>query len=317
MTTPDKEHDALLLEVAQLYYEQNRTQDDIGRQLHLTRWKIGRLLDEARKCGIVRIQIVHPQARQSTLELELSSRFDLTECIVVRTHADLSDQRAQVAKAAADYLQSRGSQVRTLGVSWGNTMQDIAAALPSGWSDGVEVIQINGSISRSIKPTTAANVATSIAHSAHGHAVLLPVPAIVEQVSTKHALDSEPFMREVLDKGRTADVLLFSLGALDANSVLVQSGAISSDELERLQSAGACGDVLAHYITPDGTLADTDLESRTMGLSLDDLRAARCSVAVAAGLRKVDVVAGALRNGLCSVLITDEETARTVLERKL
>lgn len=313
----DGSRDALLLEVAQLYYEQNRTQDDIGRHLHLTRWKVGRLLDEARKCGIVRIQIVHPQARQSSVERELEQRFGLTESIVVRTHADGLDQRMQVAKAAADFLQAKGTQVRTLGVSWGNTMQDIAAALPAGWSDGVEVIQINGSISRSIKPTTAANVATSIAHSGHGHATLLPVPAIVEQVSTKEALDSEPFMREVLDKGRAADVLLFSLGALDSKSVLVQSGAVSSNELVRLQVAGACGDVLAHYITPDGTLADPDLESRTMGLSLDDLRAASCSVAVASGHRKVDVVTGALKNGLCSVLITDEETARTVLEKKL
>jgi deoxyribonucleoside regulator len=317
MSAPDPDHDALLLEVAQLYYEQNRTQDDIGRQLHLTRWKIGRLLDEARKCGIVRIQIVHPQARQSALELELCARFGLQESVVVRTLADGSDQRSHVAKAAAGFLQAKGKKVRTLGVSWGNTMQDIAAALPMGWSDGVEVIQINGSISRSIKPTTAANVASSIAHSGQGHATLLPVPAIVEQVSTKDALDSEPFMREVLDKGRSADVLLFSLGALDAKSVLVQSGAVNATELERLQSAGACGDVLAHYITPEGVIADADLESRTMGLSLEDLRAAHCSVAVAAGLRKVDVVSGALTNGLCSVLITDEETARTVLEKKL
>lgn len=316
MSTPDGTHDALLLEVAQLYYEQNRTQDDIGRELHLTRWKIGRLLDEARKVGIVRIQIVHPQARQRGLELELGRRFGLSECIVVRTHSDGSDQRMHVAKAAANFLQDRGAQIRTLGVSWGNTMQDIAAALPAGWSDGVEVIQINGSISRSIKPTTAADVATSIAHSGRGHATLLPVPAIVEQASTKQALDSEPFMTEVLDKGRAADMLLFSLGALDAKSVLVQSGAVSAEELTRLQVAGACGDVLAHYITPDGTLADSDLESRTMGLSLDDLRESACSVAVAAGQRKVDVVSGALKNGLCSVLITDEETARTVLEKE-
>ena len=40
-------HTQLMLHVAQSYYEQGRTQEDIGRELHLTRWKVGRLLDEA------------------------------------------------------------------------------------------------------------------------------------------------------------------------------------------------------------------------------------------------------------------------------
>lgn len=314
MTVVDEDRTPQLLRVAQLYYEQGRTQDEIGKELHLTRWKIGRLLEEARSVGIVRIQIVHPQARRTDIEHELQKRFGLVECIVVPTAEGVLDYRGPVANAAADFLRNRGMTIRTLGVSWGNTLQDIAAALPAGWNKGIEVIQINGSISRSVRPTTAASVATSIAHSGEGRETLLPVPAIVEQVATKSALDREPFVKEVLNKGRAADVLLFSLGALDSESVLVESGAITEQELTRLQSAGACGDVLAHYITSDGQIADADLESRTMGLSLDDLRQARCAVAVASGPRKTGVISGALTSGLCSVLITDELTARRILE---
>lgn len=310
----DEDRTPQLLRVAQLYYEQGRTQDEIGKELHLTRWKIGRLLEEARSVGIVRIQIVHPQARRTDIENELQKRFGLVECIVVPTAEGVLDYRGPVAKAAADFLRNRGTTIRTLGVSWGNTLQDIAAALPSGWNKGVEVIQINGSISRSVRPTTAASVATSIAHSGEGRETLLPVPAIVEQIATKSALDREPFVKEVLNKGRAADVLLFSLGALDSESVLVESGAITEQELTRLQTAGACGDVLAHYITAEGHVADADLENRTMGLSLDDLRQARCAVAVASGPRKTGVISGALNSGLCSVLITDELTARRILE---
>jgi deoxyribonucleoside regulator len=314
MSLTDGDHNTLLLTVAQLYYEESRTQDDIGRELHLTRWKIGRLLEEARREGIVRIQVVHPQARQTAMERELCGRFGLSECIVVPAPNTEADQHGHVAKAAADFLRARGTQIRTLGVSWGNTLQDVAAALPSGWNKGVEVIQINGNISRSIEPTMAASVATSIAHSGEGYVTLLPVPAIVENIATKKALDEEQFVAEVLDEGRKADVLLFSLGALDSQSVLVQCGAINNDELRRLQSTGVCGDVLGHYITSDGVIADADLERRTMGLSLEDLRNAKCAVAVASGHHKFDVISGALTSGLCSVLITDKTAARHVLE---
>lgn len=314
MTRDEIADNALRLAVAQMYYEQDRTQEDIGRQLHLTRWKVGRLLEEARQVGIVRIQIIHPQARQRELEEKLRKKFGLQDCVVIPTGSVDASASENVVKAAADFLEQRGSDIRTLGVSWGNTLQGIAAALTPGWNKGIEVIQINGSISRSVKPTTAANVAMSIAHSGQGHATLLPVPAIVEHLGTKRALDGENFVSEVLDKARQADVLLFSLGALDSESVLAQSGAINEDEIRRLQSVGACGDILAHYITPDGRIADPDLESRTMALTLDDLRSASCAVAVASGHRKIGVISGALKSELCSVLVTDDDTARHVLE---
>lgn len=308
-----EDHQALLLQVAQRYWEQDRTQEDIGHELALTRWKVGRLLEEARAVGIVQIRIVHPQARRTDLEVALRARFALREAVVVPTPDAGEVTSTEVARAAADFLRSRGRGLRTLGVSWGNTLQEVAAVLPAGWTQGLEVIQVNGSIGRSVRPTTAANVALSIAHSGHGRATLLPLPAIVQHASTRAALYSETAVQDTLTRARAADALLFSLGALSPRSVLVQSGAVTPDELARLRAAGACGDVLGHYLTPEGRLADDDLESRTVGLTLDDLRAAGQAVAVASGPAKAKVISAALTSGLCSVLVTDEDSARRAL----
>ena len=304
----------LLLQVAQRYWEQDRTQEDIGRELHLTRWKVGRLLEQARAEGIVQITIVHPQTRRRELEMTLTQRYGLDDCIVVPTQDREPDTVAHVVRAAAGYLRARGPRLRTLGVSWGNTLQEIAAMLPSGWAHGLEIIQVNGGISRSVRPTTAADVAMSIARSGHGRASLLPVPAIVEHAMTRDALYTEQLVLQTLAKGRSADALLFSLGALSPDSVLVRSGAVTAEELDRLRAAGACGDVLGHYLTPDGTIADPDLESRPIGPSLDDLRAAAQAIAVASGTAKAPVIRAALTSRLCSVLITDEGAARAALE---
>jgi deoxyribonucleoside regulator len=305
---------ALLLTVAQRYWEQGRTQEDIGRELHLTRWKVGRLLDEARTVGIVQIRVVHPQARRTDLEVALRARFGLRDAVVVPTPDGAGSGSRHVARAAAAYLRSQGADLRTLGVSWGNTLQEVAAVLPSGWTSGLEVVQVNGSVSRTDRPTTAANVAMSIAHSGQGRATLLPLPAIVEHASTRQALYSETFVQQTLARARAADALLFSLGALSPESVLVQSGAVSPDEVARLRAAGACGDVLGHYVTRDGRIADAAIESRTVGLTLDDLRQASRAVAVASGPAKAEIIAAALLSGLCSVLVTDEAAARTALE---
>ncbi len=52
---------------AQHYYEQGRhLVEDIGRELHLTRWKVAcRCSTRPCEVGIVQIRIVHPQARRT------------------------------------------------------------------------------------------------------------------------------------------------------------------------------------------------------------------------------------------------------------
>jgi deoxyribonucleoside regulator len=304
--------DALLVRVAQLYYEQGLTQAEIGDREHLTRWKVGRLLEEARAVGIVRITIVHPQARRGAVEAEIQRRYGIQECVVVpSTNAS---QLEAVGRAAAALLERMASTLRTLGVSWGNTIDAVAEALPRGWNDGVEVIQINGSVSRSIIPTTAVSAVNAIATKGSGRVMLLPVPAIVEHAATRAALEKEAFVGETLRRAAQADALLFSLGVLDDESVLVHSGAVTDAELLRLRAASACGDVLGHYLDPASEIADADLEARAIGLSLEDLAAARCSIGVASGHRKADIIRAALRRGILDVLVTDEDTARHVLE---
>jgi len=308
----DRSEDALLVRVAQLYYEDGLTQAEVGAREHLTRWKIGRLLEEARMVGIVQIAIVHPQLRRGPLEAEIQRRYGIHECIVVPS-IDANPLGA-VGRATADLLQRLSPRLRTLGVSWGNTIDAVAQALPQAWSESIEVIQINGSVSRSIMPIAAVNAVSAIATKGGGRATLLPVPAIVEHAATRFALDAERFVAEALHRAARADALLFSLGVLDDESVLVRSGAVTDAELLRLRAANACGDVLGHFLDSSSEIADEDLEARVMGLGLDDLAASPCSIGVAGGHRKADIIRSALGRGILDVLVTDEDTARHVLE---
>jgi len=58
----------LMLRVAQMYYGLHLTQEQIGKRLGISRFKVGRLLDRALRESAVRIEIVHPAARLVELE---------------------------------------------------------------------------------------------------------------------------------------------------------------------------------------------------------------------------------------------------------
>ncbi|HZJ04592.1 MAG TPA: sugar-binding transcriptional regulator [Nocardioidaceae bacterium] len=308
------EHNDAMLRIAQLYYEQQLTQDQIARRMVLTRWKVGRLLEDAKEAGIVRIQIVHPRARRREAEQSLIAKFGLTGAVVVPSEGDASAQRLAVAKAAAEFLHDLKPKPAVLGVSWGNTLHDVAVSMPPRWTRGVEVVQINGAVSRSRQPSSGADAASEIARQGGGTVSLLSAPAIVEKASTRKVLESEPGIGDVLRAGREADVLLFSLGALSTRSVLVEAGYLTPADIDRLREQGATGDLLGRFVDAKGKEVDAGLRARTVALTLDDVRKAPCSIAVASGVAKADVARAVVGNGLCTVLVTDTEVVTLLME---
>lgn len=319
MSAPDE---LLAIRAAELYYQERKTQDEVGAILGLTRWKVGRLITQARDAGIVRIEIVHPRARRLQLERELREASaarggrGLHDVIVVSSagvkHRDeLADR---VAGAAADYLAALRPVPRSLGISWGRTLQRIAEALRPGWSSGTDVVQINGGVSLNQRAGMAAATAATIAQKGRGATTLLPSPAILERVETKRAIEADRVVAEMLDQARRADVHLFSAGAVDADSVHVASGYLTPAEIAQLLAKGAVGDVLGRYIDADGHIVDPGVDARTMGLTLDELRGVPRGIAVLSGVDKHAVASAIVASGLASVLITDEETARHVLD---
>ena len=185
------DEDLLTVRVAELYYDEAKTQDEIGALLKISRWKVGRLLTQAREKGIVRIEIVHPRARKLGLERELTERFGLADAVIVPMPDDESTTLDRVAQAAADHLAALRPVPRTLGVSWGRTLTAVAEALPEGWANGVTVVQLNGGVSLNRRSGGAATLAMTIAQRAGGQAMLLPSPAILERVETKQAIEAD------------------------------------------------------------------------------------------------------------------------------
>lgn len=308
------EDDLLMVRVAELSYEENRTQDEIGALLGISRWKVGRLLVQARERGIVRIEIVHPRARRLGVERALVERFGLKDAVVVPDADDHDALLERVARAAADLLTGLRPVPRVLAVSWGRTLTAVADALPERWATGITVVQANGGVSLNRRSGGAASVAVTMAQRGSGQAILLPSPAILERIETKQAIESDRTVAAILEQAAHANTFLFTAGPCDAASAHVENGYLTPDDIAELTRRGAVGDVLGRYIDVDGNIVDPQLDARTVGVALDQVRSAPRSIFVTAGAAKHDIARTVVSNGLCSVLVTDESTAHTLLE---
>ena len=69
-------------------------------------------------------------------------------------------------------------------------------------------------------------------------------------------------------------------------------------------------------VDAEGNIVDSQLDARTVGVSLDRLRGAARAIFVTAGPAKHDIARTVVTSGLCGVLVTDETTARALLEEQ-
>ena len=115
-----------LVEVARMYYEQDRTQSEIAAHYGISRPMVSKLLKEARDVGIVTIRIQAPGAKDSgqiSLMEQVGRKFGIYEGVVVRDGPNDHTTNDAVAETAVRYLENLGEG--TLGIGWGHVIGDV------------------------------------------------------------------------------------------------------------------------------------------------------------------------------------------------
>ncbi|EPD29557.1 sugar-binding transcriptional regulator [Gleimia europaea] len=307
--------DLLMVRAAELYYNDGYNQSQVADRLMLSRWQVGRLLEKARETGLVEIRIHHPASRRRDLESALRNKFGDVHPIVVDTQATQAATLNLAARVAANHVAELRPAPSLIGLSWGRSVSAIANALPNNVFHKPVIVQLNGSaLSVELTVDAASIIATVAKRSVQPTTLLLPAPAIAGSQGLVDHFFADPHVQKTIELGEKADLAIYSLGALTPNSVLAQSGSISTHEQITLKQRGCVGDILGHYIDNKGAIVDLTLEARTISINLESLRDCDRALAIAIGSEKSEVTFGALHAGLCRTLITESAIAKRVLE---
>jgi len=305
----------LLVNVAKLYYEHGYNQSMIAEKLSLSRPYISKLIAQARDEGIVTIKIRDPSHTETSLERELRQRFALRKAIVV-PHSMDKTPLVKVGLACARYLDTIVSGGDVIGVTWGSTMLACAQnAIARQDLLGVTIVQLCGGISNIERSIYASEIPKLFADAFSGTPYIMPLPAIVDDAHVKQSMLSDRAINYVMEYARKANIALFTVGQFGEDNALIHAGYLSGYPLKKLDEAGAVGDICSHFIDESGQICDAELDERTIGLSLEELKKKEYRIAVAVGQKKVRSICGALNGGYLNVIITDEDTAHAVIRR--
>lgn len=304
-----------ILKICYLYYNEEKTQEEISSILGVTRFKISRILKKARKNGHVSITINNPMGDLTETEVKLEKNFGLKESVVIRIN-EFSGKSAleQIGEAGAQYLNRIIHQHRVIGIAWGKTLRQVVNHVKEIEAKDMTVAQISGGMG-TIEGTDANMLTMMLSQKLGGKAFLLQAPAVVRDRQTRDTLLKEKKIIETLGIARTVDLALLGIGLINRKGLLWKAELLEASDYNILKEAGAVGALCGRCYDIDGKASLTDWNNRVIGLTLDELKKIRHKVGIAIGKEKVDGILGALRGKLLNVLITDESTAKNLLRK--
>lgn len=300
--------DKLLTKVAWYYYIEGYTQQEIGEYLSIPRLRVNRLLDKARKAGIIQFSVREGDSKRMIVERELITQFGLKDAFVVPSPLNEQDINESVAQAAAMYIHERLEKTGYINMGYGDTSSRILNHLANICEFPVNVVSLTGGVNYYL-PNTRSSIFNAKLY-------LTPAPLLMASEDIVKAMEQEPSVRQIRHMATLAQMSIVGIGGVDSNATLLTNGTLNHSDVLLLSMQGAVGDMLCHFIDKDGNVIQSSLERRLMSTSLEQLKEMNNSIGVAGGNTKAEAILAALKGKYLDVLITDETTATNVLRLK-
>src|SRR5881409_3359009 len=101
--TPSSTELILMARVARHYYHDDRSKSDIADELGISRFRVARLLDAAKRSGVVTIRIDSPAGIDAELSVELQRVYGLAHAVVIDVEDDEPEAlRRRLGQVAAE-----------------------------------------------------------------------------------------------------------------------------------------------------------------------------------------------------------------------
>lgn len=315
MTKPRE--DSLILRAAQLYFEEQFSQNQVALELNTSRSNVSRMLTAAKRLGYVKIKVISPTHKDNLLSAQLSRLLGVKDVqVIIGAGNDLTMNAVGRAAAAALTENLRANQ--TIAISWGRGLEAAVVNVRREDMPGLKVTQIMGSLSTVDTSVSAEEVGRNLAKNLNAQFVPFLSPVVVRNSKVKRSLFEEKSISKSLHLARSADVALVGIGSKGSSSseMLLKEFGLSRSEHQELIGEYA-GDVAARFYNINGAPLSIKLDERVIGLTLDEIKNVPRVIGIATGVEKASGVIGAARAELLDCLIIDLACANSVMKSLL
>ncbi|QNN53586.1 sugar-binding transcriptional regulator [Nocardioides mesophilus] len=299
----------LLSAIARRYYLEDAAKTDLAKEFSMSRFRVARLLQQARETGVVTIEINDLDERRDALSADLAEHLLLDECVVVKAGEDEEDNRRRLARAASLRIKEQVRDGDLLGLSWGRTLAAIGEELAD--LPPCTIIQLTGTVGNDLRQSPV-EVIRRIAGRSSVDAVAIFAPLFAASETAAQTFRSDPAVRGALERYADLSLAVLAVGSWTPPITQLDTLVTEADRAE-LALEGTLAEVAGIFLREDGSTVDAAVTRRRISVSVDELLATPQVLAVAGSVEKAPAIAATARSGLITSLVTDDRTAGALL----
>lgn len=296
----------MMEKVVWYYYFEDLTQNEIANLLNVNRTRVIKLLNKARKTGIVRFVLRRDSELRVNLHKQLLQAFNLKDAFIIPEVPDENDLNTSIAQAAAIYINDMFQNMDMINIGYGDTPSKVLNHLATMAQKPISCVSLTGGVNYYL-PDTKSGIFNAKLH-------LLPLPLLCASKEMAQAMHNESEFINISRMISLSSVSVVGIGAMSSSATIIKSGILGLNDFNYLRMKGAVGDILCHFIDEEGKLVENTIEERLIATTLDTLKNLNNVIAVAGGKNKVQAIYSALYGGYFDILITDEITAKGLIE---
>ena len=306
----------LMVQASKMYFVGGLTQEQIAQQLGISRSSVSMMLSEAKDFGIVEINIKDPKNNVQDIADQFISRFSLKNCLVIPTAIDdIRILTRVVSSQGADFAEDILKSHTTVGIAWGTTCYEFMMSFTNrNKLNDINVVPMIGGTSRIASEYQLNEMVRMFAEKLHGTPSFIYAPAIAETIADRELYMQSTSMKTIIEKWNNMDAAIVSAGAPPEfydNRMVID---LAQKQQYETNESRVIGDICARRYNLKGEFLQNDYSARIMGIDEASLRRVENVICVAAGKHKILSIIGALRTNVINYFVTDENTARGVLE---
>lgn len=303
----DNERLRKILEVAKLYYIENFTQNEIAKELNMSRPSISKMLNEAKESGIVTININSPFSDNEILLEKIIKKYNLKGGEIITEKSENLANDEGVYKIGIEFLKKNLTGIKNFGLGWGSLIEELVLRLKKGEISNLKgkVLPLIGNINLSFKGYHTNELARVFSEKTGVTPLYLFSPACLTtsqeqeviknlenyQVIEKHWDNLEGVLIEICSHPNVPDM-----------GTAVRFG-------KKLNEEKAVGNILAYYYDKDGKIIEGENDF-TIQISLENLKKIKKVIGVVSSKTNKNAVIGALNLGIFTHIIVSERIAK-------
>lgn len=303
--------DAMIEAILRRYYLDDATKLDIAREFGISRFKVARLLDDAKRRGLVHIEIA-PSAADAERSERVRRALGLRRAVVVGdgVGSELEAIRRAVGRLSARLVTELAGRESVIGIS--SSLALIAMGEEIDSLGDSTVVQLNGVVSSEVTGVGPVELARDLAAKSSGSSRVFYAPFVTPSAASARDLRREPSIRWAMSAYARLDLAVVTAGRWQPGASGLYDS-LSEAECAELAAAGAVGEVCGIVVDAEGRPVRSAATERVLGIGYEELRQVPEVVAVVYSGNRAPVLRALAAGHLITSIVTSAEVADELL----